>query len=59
MPGAGMIISTRLDPQLSDEFVEMCDKRKVERSALLRDLIQDWLLKEQAKDLHTDDDFSR
>lgn len=59
MPGQGMVISTRLDPELSAEFTEMCERRKVERSALLRDLITSWLLQEQAKDLHTDDDFSR
>ena len=59
MPGSGLIISARLDPQLSGEFTAMCEKKNLERSALLRDLLRDWLLKEQARELEEAQDYAR
>lgn len=43
MAGSGLIISTRLDPVLSDEFVETCNRTGRERSEVLRTLIKDWI----------------
>lgn len=50
-----MVISVRLDPELSEAFVALCERMRVQsRSALLRDLLQDWVLREQVKELGVD-----
>lgn len=40
MPGRGLIISTRLDPDTSNRFVEFCERRQLDRSKFIRQLIE-------------------
>ena len=39
MPALGLIVSTRLDPELANRFLEVCDRRDIARSDFLRDLV--------------------
>ena len=40
MRGVGLVFSTRLPPDTGRKFAEMCERRKVSRSGLVRDLIE-------------------
>ena len=51
MDNKRIVIQIRLDKELKDKFQEVCEKNAINPSAKIRQLITEWLNKQQEKDI--------